>query len=105
PLAAKGWDPALGRYAGAGQRDGALRSREQLSASLDAHSSPGVGAANTSSRPYWRRMEPYASVAASVGNGTHGEAASSRMETTWKTRNLSADLPFSWSPGTWSTAT
>src|SRR5438067_1709496 len=49
-------------------------------------------------------MFVYVSAAASVGNGTHGEPTSSRIDTAWYARNLSADLPFSCRPGTWSTA-
>src|SRR5436309_6008704 len=50
-------------------------------------------------------MFVYASPAASVGKGTHCEPTSSRMDTAWYTRNLSADLPFNCKPGTCSTAT
>src|SRR5439155_26400531 len=49
-------------------------------------------------------MFVYVAAAASVGNGTHCEPTSSRMDTAWYTRNLSADLPFSCRPGTCSTA-
>src|SRR4029077_3794636 len=87
--AAKRWDAALGGDAGPRERDPRARNRHQLRGAFDAHR-------------FWAEK---ADIAVSVGNGTHGDDTSWRIALTRNTLKVSADLPLSWVPGTWSTAT
>src|SRR6202171_6031427 len=93
PLSPEGRDAALRRDARAGQRQAATSGREQLSRALDRQASTECCL-----------CVEYASRATAVGKSTQGDALSWRIAVTLKSRNVSADLPFSCRPGISSTA-